>query len=427
MDICITPRALHGSVRAPSSKSMTHRELICAALARGESVVDNVSVSKDIEATIRCLRALGASIEPAPSAYPGRQAYRTGGGVQKQEGPAVCPCGESGSTLRFLIPIGLYSGNCVTYTGEGRLGERPLSPYYAVFREKGVGYAAADGLPLTAEGMLPPGRYELPGDVSSQFFSGLLFVLPLLAGDSELVSTTELESESYIRMTTAAMARHGVRTDNPERGRWVIPGGQAYRSGRFSVEGDWSQGAFWLAAGLLGGAVAVEGLPERSEQGDRVIRDILLGMGGAVRTEGETVSASASDTAGTVIDAEDCPDLVPVLAALAAVSRGRTEIIHAARVRLKECDRLHAMASELTKLGAHIEEKPDGLVIDGRDTLSGGTVDGWNDHRIAMALAAVSARCTGPLVIRGADCVKKSYPAFWEDFRRLGGLAEERD
>lgn len=427
MELRITPRALRGTVQAPSSKSMTHRELICAALARGESLVDNVSPSKDIEATIRCMTALGAGISPVPGASPGRQAYRVSGGLRKMAGPVTCPCGESGSTLRFLIPIGLVSGNEVTYTGEGRLGERPLSPYFRIFREKGVGWAAADGLPLTAEGALPPGRYELPGDVSSQFFSGLLFVLPLLAGDSELVSTTEIESESYIRMTTAAMARHGVRVDRPAPGRWAVPGGQAYRPGRFTVEGDWSQGAFWLAAGLLGGAVTVAGLPEASEQGDRVVRDILVRMGGAL-AEGEGgLTASASEMAGTVIDAEDCPDLVPVLAALAAVSRGRSEIVHAARVRLKECDRLHAMASELGKLGARIEEKPDGLVIDGVEHLSGGVVDGWNDHRVAMALAAVSARCAGPLAIRGAECVAKSYPAFWADFRSLGGLAEERD
>lgn len=426
MDIRIIPRALAGTVQAPSSKSMTHRELICAALAAGESVVDNVSPSKDIEATIRCMAALGARIEETASAYPGRRAYRTAGGLAKRDGPVTCACGESGSTLRFLIPIGLYSGNCCVFTGEGRLGERPLAPYFRLFDEKGIGYAAADGLPLTAEGTLAPGRYVLPGDVSSQFFSGLLFVLPLLPGDSELRAATPVESESYIGMTVDAMARHGVRVDRTEAG-WRIPGGQRYRPGRFAVEGDWSQGAFWLAAGLLGEDIAVTGLPASSPQGDRAIADILRRMGGALADKPDGLAASAADTHGTVIDAEDCPDLVPVLTALAAVSRGRTEIVHAARVRLKECDRLHAMASELTKLGARIEEQPDGLVVDGVEELSGGVVDGWNDHRVAMALAAVSARCTGPLTITGAECVAKSYPAFWRDFRSLGGLAEERN
>lgn len=426
MDIRIIPRALAGTVQAPSSKSMTHRELICAALAAGESVVDNVSPSKDIEATIRCMTALGARIEETASAYPGRRAYRTAGGLAKRDGPVTCACGESGSTLRFLIPIGLYSGNCCVFTGEGRLGERPLAPYFRLFDEKGIGYAAADGLPLTAEGTLTPGRYVLPGDVSSQFFSGLLFVLPLLPGDSELRAATPVESESYIGMTVDAMARHGVRVDRTEAG-WRIPGGQRYRPGRFAVEGDWSQGAFWLAAGLLGEGIAVTGLPAASPQGDRVVADILRRMGGALEAREGALCAAASETRGTVIDAEDCPDLVPVLTALAAVSRGRTEIVHAARVRLKECDRLHAMAAELTKLGARIEEQPDGLVIDGVETLSGGVVDGWNDHRVAMALAAVSSRCAGTLTITGAECVAKSYPAFWRDFRSLGGLAEERN
>lgn len=426
MDIRIIPRALAGTVQAPSSKSMTHRELICAALAAGESVVDNVSPSKDIEATIRCMTALGARIEETASAYPGRRAYRTAGGLAKRDGPVTCACGESGSTLRFLIPIGLYSGNCCVFTGEGRLGERPLAPYFRLFDEKGIGYAAADGLPLTAEGTLTPGRYVLPGDVSSQFFSGLLFVLPLLPGDSELRAATPVESESYIGMTVDAMARHGVRVDRTEAG-WRIPGGQRYRPGRFAVEGDWSQGAFWLAAGLLGEGIAVTGLPAASPQGDRVVADILRRMGGALEAREGALCAAASETRGTVIDAEDCPDLVPVLTALAAVSRGRTEIVHAARVRLKECDRLHAMAAELAKLGARIEEQPDGLVIDGVETLSGGVVDGWNDHRVAMALAAVSSRCAGTLTITGAQCVAKSYPAFWRDFRSLGGLAEERN
>lgn len=426
MDIRIIPRGLAGTVQAPSSKSMTHRELICAALAAGESVVDNVSPSKDIEATIRCMAALGARIEETASAYPGRRAYRTAGGLAKRDGPVTCACGESGSTLRFLIPIGLYSGNCCVFTGEGRLGERPLAPYFRLFDEKGIGYAAADGLPLTAEGTLAPGRYVLPGDVSSQFFSGLLFVLPLLPGDSELRAATPVESESYIGMTVDAMARHGVRVDRTEAG-WRIPGGQRYRPGRFAVEGDWSQGAFWLAAGLLGEDIAVTGLPAASPQGDRVVADILRRMGGALEAREGVLCAAASETRGTVIDAEDCPDLVPVLTALAAVSRGRTEIVHAARVRLKECDRLHAMASELAKLGARIEEKPDGLVIDGVETLSGGVVGGWNDHRVTMALAAVSARCAEPLTITGAECVAKSYPAFWRDFRSLGGLAEERN
>lgn len=427
MDITITPRPLSGRISVPSSKSMTHREFICAALAEGESCIDNVSLSDDITATASCMAALGADIEEIPSAFPGRRAYRIRGGV----GPRGCPlsldCGESGSTLRFLIPIGIYSGNTVTFTGRGRLAERPLTPYHDLFKEKGISCEADGGLPLTVSGTLESGVYRLPGDVSSQFFTGLLFVLPLLPGDSLLESATPLESGSYIDMTLECMARHGVSVRKEAPGRYVIPGGQSYRAGDFSVEGDYSQAAFWLAAGLLGGSIAASGLSADSTQGDRVIADILRRMGGRLDREGQDLAARPSALCGTVIDAEDCPDLVPVLAALAAVSRGRTEIIHAARVRLKECDRLHAMAEELRRLGADIAENPDGLVIEGLPSLSGGAADAWNDHRIAMALAAVSSRCSGPLTIRGADCVSKSYPAFWKDFASLGGELRRSD
>lgn len=423
MNITITPSPLSGVVQIPSSKSMTHRELICAGLAAGESVVDNVSLSNDITATISCMEALGARFEEVPSAFEGRHAYRVTGGVHPLGGPLTLDAGESGSTLRFLIPIAVYSGNTVTFEGHGRLGERPLTPYYMLFDEKGIHYDTAGTLPVTVSGTFPRGGYRLPGNVSSQFFTGLLFVLPLLHGDSFLESTTPLESESYVDMTLECMARHGISIDRRDAGEYYIYGNQSYKTGQFAVEGDYSQAAFWLAAGLLGDGITAAGLSENSTQGDRVIADILARMGGALTRNGNAITAAPSGTHGTVIDAEDCPDLVPVLAALAAVSEGRTDIIHAARVRLKECDRLHAMAVELTKLGADISEKPDGLVIEGKPHLAGGTVDAWNDHRIAMALAAVSSKCTGSLTITGAECVKKSYPGFWEDFVALEGKA----
>lgn len=424
MNKIIHPRPLAGAVQVPSSKSMTHRELICAALAEGESIVDNVSLSKDIEATIRCMEALGASFDEAPSHFPGRDAYAVTGGIGPRAGEVLMDCGESGSTLRFLIPIGLYAGVSAVYTGHGRLGERPLTPYHTLFDACGIRWHGK-GLPFSAEGVLSPGRYELPGDVSSQFFTGLLFVLPLLSGDSVLSSTTALESAGYIDMTLDCMARHGVEVGNPAPGRYEIPGGQTYRAGRFQVEGDYSQAAFWLAAGLLGTGIRTEGLSPHSRQGDRAIIDILRSMGGQIERDGDAFLAHPSLTEGTVVHAEEVPDLVPVLAALAAVSRGRTVITGAARVRLKECDRLHAMAEELERLGASIEEKPDGLVIDGKESLTGGTVSSWNDHRIAMALAAISSRCDAPLTVTGAECVAKSYPLFWEDFAELGGETDE--
>lgn len=427
MDICITPQALGGTVSVPSSKSIGHRDLICAALAAGESIVENISVSQDIEATCRVLRAMGAVIEEIPSAYAGRAAYRVQGGLQPQQRPITADCGESGSTLRFLIPVGMLHAQTVTFTGQGKLPKRPLDPYYQIFADHQIAYTWTDGgLPLTIQGQLRPGRYALAGNVSSQFFTGLLLTLPLLDGDSVLESTTTLESLSYVTMTLDCMARHGVHVQWDGKNTFRIPGNQAYRAGAYTVEGDYSQAAFWLSAGLLGNPMTCTGLRQHSSQGDEAIVSILRAMKGSITYGKEGVQARPGQTTGTTIDVEDCPDLVPVLTVVASCSKGVTHITHAARVRLKECDRLHAMAAELNKIGAHIEEEPDGLLIHGVDGFTGGTVDGWNDHRVAMALAVASQRCRTPLTITGASCVRKSYPTFWEDFASLGGQYEQK-
>lgn len=419
MHTTITPTPLSGVLRVPSSKSMTHRELIAAALAKGETTLSGVTPSQDIEATVRILSLMGAHFTEETNED--GLTFHISGGLSQKEGRLEADAGESGSTLRFLIPLGLISGSTVRYVGHGRLSERPLTPYYGIFDEKGISFDNRSGLPLTVKGTLLGGRYALPGDVSSQFFTGLLFALPLAADDSVLISTTTLESKSYVDMTLDTLARHGITIHEKSPELYEIPGGQSYRSGAFAVEGDYSQAAFWLVAGLSGKEITLKGLSRASKQGDKAILAILRAMGGDITEIEGLVYAKPSKTHGTTIDAEDCPDLVPALAALAAVSEGTTEIIHASRVRLKECDRLHAMAVELTKLGADIEEKPDGLVIRGRHHLTGGTVSSWNDHRIAMALAAVSAKCSAPLTIEGAESVRKSYPTFWEDFKRVGG------
>lgn len=422
MNVVITPQALQGTVEVPSSKSIGHRELICAALADGESIVDNISMSQDIEATRSILQKLGAVMEEIPSQHAGRTAYRIQGGMKKQGEPLHVDAYESGSTLRFLIPVAILSGNTVTFSGRGRLAKRPLDPYYTIFDEKNIFYRTTEGaLPITVQGNLVPGRYTMAGDVSSQFFTGLLLTLPLLDGDSLLQSTTPLESASYVDMTIDCLKRYGVQIDKEWNGSYHIRGNQTYRPGTYTVEGDYSQAAFWLAAGTLGKAVCCTGLRPDSLQGDKVIVSIIRSMGGQI--EGRTeLTACPSSLFGCVIDAEDCPDLVPILAVLATCSEGITRIIHAGRVRLKECDRLHAIASELNKIGADIEEEPEGLIIHGVPSLTGGRVSGWNDHRIAMAMAVASQRCQGELVIEGAECVRKSYPEFWQDFAKLGGV-----
>lgn len=419
MDKILAPKAAAGSVRVPSSKSMTHRELIASALAKGKSLVTGVTWSDDIDATLSILQSLGATWDVQEGTD--GLSISISGNFGKGEKEILCDAHESGSTLRFMIPIGLMAGVKATYVGRGRLVERPLTPYYTLFDEKGISYETKGGLPLTVEGTLSGGKYELPGDISSQFFTGLLFALPMAKEDSILKSTTELESKGYVAMTLDTLSRHGIVVYEKEAGVYEIPGNQTYKAGEFSVEGDYSQAAFHLVSGLIGGEVTLTGLDPHSHQGDKAILSILQEMGGQISVENGKVVAKKSKTHGITIDAKEVPDLVPVLTALASISEGRTEIINATRVRLKECDRLHAMAVELNKLGAKVTEKEDGLVIDGVPSLSGGEVDSWNDHRIAMALSTISFITKEPLTICGAESVNKSYPGYWEDFEKLTG------
>lgn len=421
----INPAPLAGNVCVPSSKSMGHREIICAGLAAGSSTIDNISMSADIEATLRCLDALGIGFHQVPSAREGRTALAIVGSGKLKATKNSVDCGESGSTLRFMIPLGALCGEELTFFGHGKLTERPLQAYYDIFDKQGLHYetAAAGRLPLKVNGVLQSGEYELPGNVSSQFISGLLFALPLLNGDSILTITSALESQSYVDLTLSCLDKYGIVIEHENYLKYHISGGQKYRCGQNMVEGDWSQAAFWLVAGTLGQQICCSGLNEKSLQGDRVVVDIINRMGGKVGVDTEgNYTAIPNATQGIVIDAADCPDIIPVLTVLASVSAGTTKIINAGRLRIKECDRLAAMTAELNKLGADVTELADGLVIKGRpEGLNGGTVDAWNDHRIAMSLAVAGIVCREPVIIVGSECVKKSYPEFWQDFAALGG------
>ena len=407
MNITITPAELAGTIVPPPSKSQAHRALIAAALAHGESVISNVALSQDIEATIRCLGELGA------------QFRREGGGiaVQGMGANVMSPlrrmayprldCGESGSTLRFLIPIALAVRGGGVFTGHGRLMERPLTPYFDLFDEKDIFYEYKDGA-LTVAGMLMPGTYQLPGNVSSQFFTGLLFALPLVDGPSAVIPTTPLESEGYIQMTLQVMAHFGVEfpVSMSLPPQYYPQGNQTYRAADFAVEADWSQAAFWYAAQALGNPVTVEGMAPDSVQGDRVITDLALQLSGPGAVE---------------LDISGCPDLAPPLAAMAALRAGKTtRLTNAARLRMKESDRLASVTAALSALGADVKEGPDFLEIQGKEQLAGGVkVDSFNDHRIAMMAAIAAARCINPVTINGAECVAKSYPNFWEEYKRL--------
>lgn len=384
------------------SKSDAHRALICEALSRLTSgrtcLIQASETSLDIAATEKCLQAL-------------------------LRGEEKMYCGESGSTLRFLLPVMGALNHKASFFGEGRLPQRPLSPLYEELESHGCSLSPMGSVPLTIRGQLKPGYYKIPGNVSSQYISGLLFALPLLKGGSRIDITGKLESEGYVKMTLKTLKQFGIEILTDEKG-FTVPGGQAYRAPEsYQVEGDWSNGCFWLAAGALTeGGIRVKGLSEDSLQADKEIIRILKKMGADVKIEEEGIAVSAHTLWGTEIDASQIPDMVPVLAVLACGAKGKTVINNAGRLRIKESDRLASVACELTKLGAEIEELPEGLVITGKGGkgLSGGSADSWNDHRIAMMAAVASLICREKVVLSGSRAVQKSYPNFFEDLKRLG-------
>lgn len=421
--IKIEPANLQGQIRIPPSKSISHRAVICAGLAEGTSRIENLIFSEDIRATLNGMSMLGTKATGAGTAEEGESCTVEIAGTPdlKLSGDTI-DCHESGSTLRFLIPLALKTGRKVSFTGRGKLVERPLDVYYQMFEEQGLTYHTSGGfLPLTVEGSLKAGIYKVKGNVSSQFITGLMFLLPLLNDDSKIIVTTDLESRGYVDLTMDVQRKFGIEVENKDYHEFLIKGQQKYQSCHYRVEGDYSQAAFWLAAGTLGGKIDLLDLNPASLQGDRVILDIAQGMGANFQKHGNGVLVLPASTHGTVIDAGQCPDLVPILTVLAALSNGATRIINAGRLRIKESDRLKAISTELNKLGAKVQELEEGLLIEGVESLHGGTVDSWNDHRIAMALAVASIRSTGPIIITGFEAVQKSYPHFWSDFAKLGG------
>lgn len=407
MNITITPAVLKGTVTPPPSKSQAHRLIIAAALSDGFCKLSNVDLSEDIQATLRCMRTLDADASADGTIIRGADLVDG----HEEPAPEVMDCGESGSTLRFLIPVALALKGGGIFTGHGRLMERPQEPYFALFREKGIFYEQKDGV-LTVEGKLTAGVYTLPGNVSSQFITGLLYALPLLEGDSRIELTTDLESRGYVDMTLDALKRFGVKAEYDGKRTFHVPGNQYYQHQDLAIEADWSNAAFWYGAKFLGCPVEIGGLDQDSVQGDRAIAGFYEQMGGAGRLE---------------LDVSQCPDLVPPLAAMAALRAGETTaIVNAGRLRIKESDRLATVTEVLNALGAQVEEHEDHLVIHGREKLAGGvTVSGHNDHRIAMMAAIAAIRCEKPVTITGAECVKKSYPRFWEDYEALGGLVQK--
>lgn len=412
MNQTLRPGPRTGTVHIPSSKSQAHRMLICAALSQAPSKLLLTGFSEDIEATMQCLTALGASFsldEDGLQIMP----------ISKLPHHAVLDAGESGSTLRFMLPVLGALGVHAEIRMHGRLPERPLSPLWELLSEHGM-HLQRLGNVLHVRGQLTAGSYCLPGNVSSQFISGLLFALPLLSGSSTLSVSGKLQSAQYVAMTEQALGASAIRLSKSET-RWTISGGQRYAAPSLQiVEGDWSNAAFFLCMGALSDSgICVTGLNTDSLQADRAIIDILEQFGALVSVCGDTVTVRRSSLHGITLDAGPIPDLIPVICTLAALCEGETKIENAARLRLKESDRLETTAALICALGGAVQELPDGLIVTGKSALSGGTVDASGDHRIAMSAATASCGCTGDVIVTGAECVAKSYPAFWDDFASL--------
>lgn len=434
MDVTITPHKLEGVVPAIASKSMAHRLLILSAISPGITNINCNTTSLDIDATVRCLEALGARVAKTKLGFrvvpiPGTSESDN---ILQPHKHALLDCGESGSTLRFMLPLCAALGCDAKLTGHGRLSKRPLSPLFEQLEDHGAKLSEQGVFPLSVEGRLRPGRFVLPGNVSSQFTSGLLMAAPLLSSPIEVVVSEPVESRSYIDMTVKALEAFGIHVgvssetiDGIHSAVYTVTPGDGIASpGTVSVEGDWSNAAFWLASGAIGGYVVVTGLDTQSAQGDRAILACLAALGARVGRGARKASAQHDKLSGRTIDVSEIPDLAAPLAAVAAYSSGTTRIANAGRLRLKESDRLESITAALSAMGSDVSIDSDSLVICGR-RLSGGTVDAANDHRIAMMAAIAAAYATGPTTIRGAECVAKSYPRFFEDFRSLGGQAKE--
>ena len=435
MVVKITKPVQGGTIRAIASKSEAHRLLICSALSENETFLSCPERSEDIDATVRCLTAIGASIEyrtdktneTATNGFYIKPVDLHGNEVQNNK-YIILDCGESGATLRFLLPVYGALGLPVSFTMAGRLPSRPLTGLYEEMTNHGNLISKPGTSPLTCEGQLTSGTYTIPGDISSQFISGLLLALPLLHGDSTIRVTGILESRPYVDITLGALRLFGIKINEENENIFNIPGGQLYRSpGTIEVGGDWSNAAFWLSAGAIGqGGITCTGLDLKSGQGDKQITGFLERFGAYITCGNNSVTVSPGKLSGIEIDAGDTPDLVPVLAAVASVAEGKTVIRNAGRLRIKESDRLHTVTKTLLAFGADIKETDDGLIITGRKSLTGGEIESFGDHRIAMTAAVISKVCTGDVLIRDAGAVRKSYPGFFDDFSNiLGGAWEE--
>ena len=418
MNTVVIPSKPGGTINSIPSKSHVHRLLICAALSSGKTDITCSSSSEDIDATADCLDCLCADIKREESVFVVDGAKKQTSAPSEKK---TLNCGESGSTYRFLFPIACALGSDCSFALRGRLPERPMEPLFTVLEQKGICISGKGTAEVSIKGKLQSGVFTIPGDISSQFISGLIFALPLLEGDSIIEITGKTESRKYIDITLDAVRSFGIII-NEEKNYFRIPGGQKYISpGRLASEGDWSNSAFWLCLSVLSGKqISCNGLSIDSLQGDKEICRILEDFGAEVQTSEGSVTVIPKSLKGITVDVSQVPDLVPAIAAVAAGAQGRTRIENAGRLRLKESDRLKAVSGVLNELGASAAETEDGLIIEGTGKIKGGTVDSWGDHRIAMMASIISAISDSPVKIMNSQAVNKSYPGFFRDLRSLG-------
>ncbi len=419
MNIKVGTAPLQGTITIPASKSDVHRLLIAASLADAPTEILLQGCSADIEATIRCMQNLGAEIQK--TAY-GVQVIP----IEKQTETAILDCGESGSTLRFLLPIVAALGKNAWVEGKGRLPQRPIAVITETLREHGC-TVSANGLPLELSGQLCGGRFVLPANISSQFLTGFLFALPLLEQDSEIILTTEIQSKGYLDMTLDTLQTFGIVIQQTETGFFVKGNQQYHTPKRIQADGDWSNVAFWLAAGATTKPITCYGLRQDSKQGDKQILEILKQFGADVAVAENSVTLRPNRLKGCRMDMAQIPDMLPILCMVAAVAEGKTELYNAGRLRIKESDRLAAMTEVLQAFGVTVEEYPESICIYGNSHTKTETevcIHGHNDHRIVMAAAIGATILQQKIVIEGAEAVSKSYPNFFAEFVKLGGDAD---
>ena len=423
MDQMFYPVQLSGSVAAPASKSEAHRRMICAGLADAETVLDGFMESEDMKATRNCLQALGAAV----TVNGDRLTIRGSG--EKRSGQPVMDCGESGSTLRFFVPVAMTRAGGGVFRMHGRLGSRPMDIYRDLFVPQGTRWnlgIGADGVAeLHVSGRMVPGDYQLPGNVSSQFVSGLLFALPMLEADSTLTVLPPVESAGYIRMTLRALENDGIRIEEQAPWSWRIPGNQRYHGGSGRLHGDYSQAAVLLCAAALGSPVTVTGLSKETTQGDRAVLKCLQALGAQVTEDESGIAVRAERLRGVALDMRDCPDIAPMVALVCQLAEGESRLTGCGRLRLKECDRLEATAEILNTLGGCARVERDTLAITGVPQLRGDvTVDTRADHRMVMLASIAALRCDAPITVTHVEALAKSWPDYLQVYRDLGGKAE---